>query len=212
MPIHSKSRSSEGGEAKKAKKVDMSAASKRGPGGVKKSFRAIRAEAKNGCLVKEVLAICRDAKDYDEMAAEFKAADITLGRVTASPGGRHLVVTLMTCEKNVSVPISGVVSFKGAVRTKGHLPTFMGVDDIVVLFGAYARGKIPHSIVPEVQASFARVKFPVPHHFFPEEHAGGEGWEFDREAQSAWDETMCSAAITVAKDSDSDDSDDIDAI
>lgn len=150
------------------------------------------------------------------MTEAFDEADLTLAHVTSAPGGRHLEVTLMDGRKKVSVPLSGVVSFRGAVRTKTHLPNYMGVGDIVILYGAHARGKIPFALINEVRKCFARVSFPTPPGFFPEEHSGGDGWEFDREEQSMWAETMCGAAITAAKEmSGSEDSDsevDVDAI
>lgn len=190
MPAHTKTRSSaEGGGAPKAKKSkvsamsgDAAAASSRGPGGKKKGKAALRAEAKNAGVVKATLDICRAAADEKELLANLQEEDLTLARVTAAPGGRHLVVTLMTGAAGVVVPISGVTAFRGGARTKGALPNHMGRDDLVVLYGAHARGKIPLALASEIRDIFHRLGVVVPVEFFPASaRDGGEGWCFDRE-------------------------------
>lgn len=208
MPKHTKTRSSaEGGGAPtktKAKtKVSASsgdaATSKRGVGGKKKGKAAIRAEAKNAGVVKAVLDICRAAADSTGLLADLREADLTLARVTAAPGGRHLVVTLMDGAAGVVVPISGVTAFRGGARTKGELPNYMGVGDLVVLYGAHARGKVPQTLAGEVRDILHRLGVAVPAEFFPASaRDGGEGWCFDREGERLSEEAGLAAAAEAA--------------
>lgn len=191
MPIHTKTRASADGGAAPAKtKTKISASSgeatgsSRGPGGRTKGKAAICAEAKNAAAVKAVLTICRAAANADGLLADLQEEDLTLARVTAAPGGRHLVVTLMTGETGVVVPISKAVAFRGGARTKGDLPNCMGRDDLVVLYGAMARGKVSAALGDEVRNIFRRLGVVVPAGFFPmSARDGGEGWCFDRDAE-----------------------------
>ena len=207
MPIHTKTRSSaEGGGAPSKTKAKVSASSgdaagsKRGPGGKKKGKAAIRAEAKNAGAVKAVLSICRDAASAEELLANLRDEDLTLARVTGAPGGRHLVVTLMDGTADVSVPISGVTAFRGGARTKGELPNYMGRDDLVVLYGAHARGKIPVALAEEVAEIFERLGVAVPAGFFPsDEESGAVGWTWGREEQRADEEGAAAAAVETAE-------------
>jgi hypothetical protein len=201
MPVHSKTRSSaDGGGAPTKTKTkvsatsgDAAAGSARGPGGRVKGKAAICAEAKNAAAVKAVLTICRGAADAKGLLADLQEEDLTLARVTAVPGGRHLVVTLMTGEAGVIVPISKAVAFRGGARTKGDLPNCMGRDDLVVLYGAMARGKISATLGDEVRDIFRRLGVAVPATFFPmSARDGGDGWCFDRE-----DERLCEEAELV---------------
>lgn len=207
MPKHTKTRASADGGAAPAKtkttKVSASsgdaATSKRGVGGKKMGKAAIRAEAKNAGVVKAVLDICRAAADSTGLLADLREADLTLARVTAAPGGRHLVVTLMDGAAGVVVPISGVTAFRGGARTKGALPNYMGVGDLVVLYGAHARGKIPLALAEEVAGIFGRLGAATPAGFFPSEEAGGAvGWCFSREDQRVYEEGAAEAAMTAA--------------
>ena len=207
MPKHTKTRSSaEGGGAPTKTKAKVSASSgdaagsKRGPGGKKKGKAAIRAEAKNAGVVKAVLDICRAAADSTGLLADLREADLTLARVTAAPGGRHLVVTLMDGAAGVVVPISGVTAFRGGARTKGELPNYMGVGDLVVLYGAHARGKISPALAEEVAETFGRLGAATPAGFFPsEEDSGAVGWHFGREEQRAYEEGEAVAAVAAAE-------------
>lgn len=207
MPIHSKTRASaDGGAAPTKTKAKVSASSgdaagsKRGPGGKKKGKAAIRAEAKNAGAVKAVLDICRGAADSTALLADLHDEDLTLARVTAAPGGRHLVVTLMDGSAGVSVPISGVTAFRGGARTKGELPNYMGVGDLVVLYGAHARGKIPVALAEEVCEIFSRLGVAVPAGFFPSDEEGGAvGWTWGRDEQRADEEGAALGAITEAE-------------
>ena len=206
MPVHSKERAPADGGAAKAKKIkvsassgDAAAASSRGPGGKRKGKAAIRAEAKNAGVVKAVLDICRAAADSTGLLADLRTADLTLARVTAVPGGRHLVVTLMDGAAGVVVPISGVTAFRGGARTKGALPNYMGMGDLVVLYGAHARGKIPLALAEEVAGIFGRLGAPTPAGFFPSEGEGGAvGWCFSREEQRLAEEGEAAAAVATA--------------
>lgn len=205
MPTHTKERAPADGGAAKAKKIKVSASSgdgatsKRGVGGKKMGKAAIRAEAKNAGVVKAVLDICRAAADSTGLLANLQEADLTLARVTAAPGGRHLVVTLMEGAAGVVVPISGVTAFRGGARTKGALPNYMGVGDLVVLYGAHARGKIPLALAEEVAGTFGRLGVAVPAGFFPSEEAGGAvGWCFSREEQRLAEEGEAAAAVATA--------------
>lgn len=206
MPAHTKERASADGGAAKAKtkaKVSASsgdaATSKRGVGGKKKGKAAIRAEAKNAGVVKAVLDICRAAADSTGLLADLREADLTLARVTAAPGGRHLVVTLMDGAAGVVVPISGVTAFRGGARTKGELPNYMGVGDLVVLYGAHARGKVPQTLAGEVRDILRRLGVGVPAEFFPASaRDGGEGWCFDREGERLSEEAELAAAAETA--------------
>lgn len=208
MPAHTKTRASADGGAAPAKtktKIsassgDAAAGSKRGPGGKKKGKAAIRAEAKNAGVVKAVLDICRSAADSTGLLANLREADLTLARVTAAPGGRHLVVTLMDGAAGVVVPISGVTAFRGGARTKGELPNYMGRDDLVVLYGAHARGKISLALAEEISEIFGRLGVATPVGFFPSEDDGGEvGWRFGREEQRAYEEGEAEAAVSTAE-------------
>lgn len=210
MPTHTKERASADGGAAKAKKTKVSvsaaggggdaATSKRGVGGKKKGKAAIRAEAKNAGVVKAVLDICRAAADSTGLLADLREADLTLARVTAAPGGRHLVVTLMDGAAGVVVPISGVTAFRGGARTKGELPNHMGVGDLVALYGAHARGKIPLALAEEIAEICGRLGAVTPAGFFPSDEDGGAvGWCFGRAEQRALEEGEAAAAVTAAE-------------
>jgi hypothetical protein len=207
MPVHSKTRpTADGGSGPSKTKTKISASSgeaagsKRGPGGKKKGKAAIRAEAKNAGVVKAVLDICRSATGNEELLANLRDEDLTLARVTAAPGGRHLVVTLIDGTTGVSVPISGVTAFRGGARTKGELPNHMGRDDLVVLYGAHARGKIPVALADEVRDIFDRLGVPVPAGFFPsDEESGAVGWTWGRAEQRADEEGAALGAIAEAE-------------
>ena len=208
MPTHTKERASADGGAAKAKtKTKVSAmsgdaaasGSKRGPGGRTKGKAAICAEAKNAAAVKAVLTICRGAADAAGLLAGLQEEDLTLARVTAAPGGRQLGVTLMTGETDVVVPISKAVAFRGGARTKGDLPNCMGRDDLVVLYGAMARGKVSAALGDEVRDIFRRLNVGVPAGFFPQSaRDGGEGWCFDRDAEHLDAEAELAAAEETA--------------
>lgn len=205
MPTHTKTRASaDGGAAPTKTKTKIAAssgdaASKRGVGGKKMGKAAIRAEAKNAGVVKAILDICRSAADSADLLANLQEADLTLARVTAAPGGRHLVVTLMDGSTGVVVPISGVTAFRGGARTKGALPNYMGTGDLVVLWGAHARGKIPLALAEEIAEIFSRIGAAAPAGFFPsEEDSGAVGWTFAREGQRAYEEGAAEAAVATA--------------
>lgn len=208
MPTHSKTRASaDGGAAPKTKTTKVSAtsgdgaASKRGVGGKKMGKAAIREEAKNAGAVKAVLDICRAAVDSADLLANLQEADLTLARVTAAPGGRHLVVTLMDGTTGVVIPISGVTAFRGGARTKGALPNYMGTGDLVVLWGAHARGKIPIALAEEIAEIFSRIGIVVPVGLFPSgEETGAVGWCYDREESRYLDESAADAAIATVED------------
>jgi hypothetical protein len=135
------------------------------------------------------------------LKANLLDEDLTLARVTASPGGRHLVVTLMTGEAGIVVPISGVTAFRGGARTKGALPNYMGVGDLVVLWGAHARGKIPIALAEEIHELFRKCGLLTPIGFFPDEEAvGAVGWCYGREDQRAYEEGEAVAAVATAED------------
>lgn len=206
MPANTKTRASADGGAAPAKtKTKVSAtsgdtaASKRGVGGKKMGKAAIRAEAKNAGVVKAVLDICRAAVDSADLLANLREADLTLARVTAAPGGRHLVVTLMDGSTGVVVPISGVTAFRGGARTKGALPNYMGAGDLVVLWGAHARGKIPLALAEEISEIFSRIGAVAPAGLFPsDEEAGAVGWCYGREEQRLYEEGEAVAAVATA--------------
>jgi hypothetical protein len=211
MPTHSNDKKrapADGGAATKTKtKAKTSAASGdstaavRGPGGKKKGKAAIRAEAKNAGAVKAVLDICRAAADSATLQADLRDEDLTLARVTAAPGGRHLVVTLMTGEAGVVVPISGVTAFRGGARTKGALPNYMGVGDLVVLWGAHARGKFSLALAEEIRELFCARGLLTPIGFFPDDEAAGAvGWCYDRDESRYLDESAADAAIATVED------------
>lgn len=211
MPAHTKTRSSaEGGGAPtktKAKKSKVSAmsgdaaagASSRGPGGRPKGKAAIRAEAATAAAVKATLSICRGAADAKGLLADLQEEALTLARVTAAPGGCHLVVTLMTGAAGVVVPIKGTVQGRGGARTKMDRPNYMGRDDLVVLLGAHATGKVPPNLANEIRDIFRRLGVAVPVDFFPASaRDGGEGWCFDREDERLAEEADLAAAEAAA--------------
>jgi hypothetical protein len=208
MPVHSKTRApADGGAAPTKTKTSVSAAggggdaagSKRGPGGKAKGKAAICAEAKNAAAVKAVLGICRAAADAEELLANLRDEDLTLARVTAAPGGSHLVVTLIDGATGVVVPISKAVRVRGSVRTKGDLPNCMSTGDLVVLYGAMARGKISVALGDEIREIFDRLYVSVPAGFFPsDEESGAVGWCWGREEQRVGEEGAAVAAVETA--------------
>ena len=203
----------------------MSAAASR-TGGKGKAAR--RNTQKNASHVLEYLEAVESAKTKDDLEVWMERHSVQIACVTRWSGGGHLKVTLQDGTADVDVTIAGSLRFKGRAATKGDRPSAMNVNDIIVLYGPQAAGKIPRDLCRRVAAAFDRLGVKTPKGFFTKGATDIEGAEeddvFERD-EEATAESLAAAAKVVsrgapkkaaaaaaASDSDSDDEVDISAI
>jgi hypothetical protein len=106
---------------------------------------------------------CADTEDLDTIATRHS---LTLARVTRAQGAGRLEVTLQDGTTGVSVPISASIKMKGRASTKTDRINCMCVNDVIVLRGAFAAGKLSGTAVRQAGEMFARLGRHVPGGFF----------------------------------------------
>jgi len=205
----------------------MSAAAAR-TGGKGKAAR--RNTQKNASHVLEYLEAVESAKTRVDLETWMTRKAVQIARVTRWSGGGHLRVTLQDGTTEVDVTIAGSLRFKGHAATKGDRPSAMNVNDLIVLYGPQAAGKIPRDLNERIETAFTRLGVKTPKGFFAKgaadaDGAGAEdGYIFgEDDDEDAAAEALVAAAKVVprgaakkaaaaASDSDSDDEVDISAI
>lgn len=154
--------------------------------GTKMGKGARRALLKNSECVDEFLALLREAESREALAHKQETSSLMLARVARSTGAGRLEVTLQSGER-ISAAIAGTLKFKGASATKTDRANCMCANDIIVVRGGLASGKMSLAVAAKVEKSFARLGVTVPAGFFGEKEGGnaGDGWEFDRSEEEA---------------------------
>lgn len=158
-----------------------------------KGKAARRAATHNADNVLDYLDTLESATDLDTLELYMERNAIQLARVTRTPGGRLLKVTLQDGTKDTDVVISGTLGLHGRAATKAHVSSCMAVNDIVVLEGGRATGKIPTELFGSIQSAFDRLGVRYPDGFFlkgtsdaaASTTALGYDWETDETAAKA---------------------------
>jgi hypothetical protein len=194
----------------------MSAAAHR-TGGKGKAAR--RNTQKNASHVLEYLEAVESAKTRVDLETWMERNAVQIARVTRWSGGGHLKVALQDGSTDVDVTIAGSLRFKGRAATKGDRANSMNVNDLIVLYGPQAAGKIPRDLCRRVAAAFERLGVSTPKGFFGGESDEAEEDLFDRDEEETADALTTAAKVVprgapkkAATDSDSEDEVDIDAI
>jgi hypothetical protein len=115
---------------------------------------------------------------------------IFLGRITKNVGCGNVQVLLQTGE-TTAIPIGGAIRFRGKAANKSDRSNCMLTDDVVVVDGGFAAGKLTARQITEVRRAFKTAHFDVPKGFFcthgevQDDDAEETGFEFDRTGASA---------------------------
>ena len=167
MPAHTKAKShkeSDGGRPTERSKV----ATRSAVTGKKLGKAAQRAVVKNADCIDLMLAILERADDAGDVVRMTGA--LTLGRVIRSPGGGRLEVNVLDFSTETaevcSVPVSGNLRIKGRSQTKTDFANCMLADDIIVVRGGLASGKMGPAMAQEVRRHLDRVRIAYPTGFF----------------------------------------------
>lgn len=183
----------------------MKAVAARKSAGAGKGKKARIASAHNTDTVYEFVTALESAKDLATFDAFLDRNAAALARVTKTPGARSLKVTHQDGTTDADILISGTLSFKGRAATKGARDHCMGVNDIVILDGGRAAGKLPAELFGAVQSHFDRLGVSYPTGFFQKgtgdaaaaaAAAAGYEWETDETAAMA---ALSSAASSKKK-------------
>ena len=175
MPTHTKSKSSEGGAAARAPASGGAGAGRSAVTGKKLSKTQRRAIEKSADCIDCFL----DGFRRGGVAALDDAA-MTLGRVIRSTGGGRLEVTVLhmpACadeevrEKTpisvmASVPIGGNMKFKGGSQNKTDRANCMVADDVIVIRGGFACGKMTPAMAQLIRREFEKKDIMYPSGFF----------------------------------------------
>jgi hypothetical protein len=165
-----------------------------------KGKAARRNAAKNAGHVLEYLEELESATKLVDLETYMESNSVQLARVTRQHGAGRLKVTLQDGSTDVDVTIAGSIRFKGRSSTKTDRSCCMCVNDLIVLHGPQAAGKIPRDLFGRIQTEFDRLGIRYPKGFFmkggadttaaAEEELGFE-WEADEEDVAA---TLTAAA------------------
>lgn len=134
--------------------------------GDKLSKGAMRSLAKATEAAEEYMTELRRAHDAEDLDTIATRHSLTLARVTRAQGAGRLEVTLQDGTTGVSVPISASIKMKGRASTKTDRINCMCVNDVIVLRGAFAAGKLSATAVRQAGEVFARLGRRVPGGFF----------------------------------------------
>jgi hypothetical protein len=165
-----------------------------GAGGRRIGKAARRNAAKNACHVLDYLEHLETAADLTDLETYMERHSIQLARVTRATGAGRLKVTLQDGATEVDVSIAGSIKFKGRAATKGDRSNCMNVNDLIVLHGPQAAGKIPRDLFDRIQSHFTRLGVSAPKGFFvkgstesaaAEEETLGFEWETDEAGTTA---------------------------
>ena len=193
MPTHTQSKSSDGA-ASKAKKSCTGGAG-RSATGKPLGKAGIRGLDKNAAAVEKYQDICAAAGDGSILADTLRREYLVLARVTRTVGGGRVRVTLLDGTADVSVPIGGSVKMKGHAATKTDRANCMCQDDIVVVRGGQAAGKVSPAVAAEIRAIFDELRIDYPKGFFT---ATGSAEAADDEFAYEWDRSDQAARETAA--------------
>lgn len=165
---------------------------------------ALRAILKNAEAVTEYLDALKAAKDLDDIDQIGSRDGLTLARVTRALGAGRLEVTLLDGRKGVPVPIGGSIKFKGRAGTKTDRSNCMCVNDVVVIRGAFASGKLPGAAIGLCADKFEKLGQRIPAGFFaapgvePEADSADETYEFDYTERNAKESAKLESYKTMA--------------
>jgi hypothetical protein len=160
-------------------------------GGKKVGRAALRAQTKNlECCEEYItrLMAAPTSDTIDEMADDH----IFLGRITKNVGCGNVQVLLHNGEK-ATIPIGGAIRFRGKAANKSDRSNCMLTDDVVVVDGGFAAGKLTARQITQVRSVFKAAHFDVPKGFFctagelQDDDAEETGFEFDRTGASAFE-------------------------
>jgi hypothetical protein len=176
----------------------MKSVASRKSAGAGKGKKARIASAHNTDTVYEFVTALESAKDLATFEAFLDRNAAALARVTKTPGARLLKVTLQDGTTDADVTISGTLSFKGRAATKGARDSCMGVNDVVILDGGRAAGKLPTELFGIVQGHFDRLGVSYPTGFF--QKGTGDATAAAAAAGYEWEtnETAAMAALSSA--------------
>ncbi len=163
-----------------------------------KGKAARRNAGKNASHVLEYIEALEAATSRADLETYMESNSVQLARVTRQSGAGRLKVTLQDGTADTDVIVAGALRFKGRSSTKTDRPSCMSVDDLVVLHGPQAAGKIPRELFGGIQAGFDRLSVSYPKGFFAQsgsaaatEEDMGYEWDGDEEAVTA---TLTAAA------------------
>lgn len=218
MPIHSKSKS-HGGAAADSKPKTKSSAATFAAGGAKNGAEktrsavtgrqlgraAIRSLNKNADAASEYLDSVLSASSLADLQLIISKAFV-LGTVVRQLGAGRISVTLQTGDREVNLPIKGVLRFKGRANTdaKKERGNNMQPGDFVLVDGGQASARLSFAQADRVRRAFDRHSLAVPAGFFSTLSAADEedeecAFAFDRseeEAAEAAEEEARKAAET----------------
>lgn len=191
-----------------------------------KGKAARRNASKNASHVMDYLETLEAAKTLVTLETYMESEAIQLARVTRQSGAGRLKVTLQDGSTDVDITIAGSLRFKGRAATKGDRSNCMNVNDLIVLHGPQAAGKIPREFHGRIEAAFTRLRVSTPKGFFAKGATEADGaaaddgfvWDTDEAAvteafaAAAKITPRGAAAVAAAADSDSEDEVDVDAI
>jgi hypothetical protein len=159
-----------------------------------KGRAARRSAAKNASHVLDYLENLEDCDSLTELRTYMETEGIQLARVTRVSGAGRLKVTLQDGTAEVDVNIAGSLKFKGKAGTKTDRANCMCVNDLVVLHGPQAAGKLPRELFGQLQGHFDRLSVSYPDGFFAKSSSEttvaaakemGYEWEVDEDAVTA---------------------------
>ena len=195
MPTHTQSKSTD--TASKPKKIPVAggAGARSQATGRPLGKAGIRGIDKNATAVDNYMSICVAATADNVLEDSLRREYLMLGRVTRTVGGGRIRVQLLDGTPDVSVPIGGSVKMKGKAATKTDRVNCMCQDDIVVVRGGQAAGKVSPAVAAEIRAIFDELGFRYPKGFFT---AAGSVEAEDDEFAYEWDRSDQAARETAA--------------
>lgn len=201
MPSHTKSKSHGSAAADSKPKTKSPAAGGAGKTrsavtGRQLGRAAIRSLNKNADHASEYLDSVLAASSLSDLQTLIRTSKI-VARVLKPLGCGRLSVTLQTGEKEVNVPISGVLRFKGHANKKTDRDNCMCAGDVVLLDGGIASSKLSRATSNRVRRVFEKYGLDVPAGFFA--IAGEEGSDDEEEGAFAWDRSEEEAAEAAAE-------------
>ena len=190
-----------------------------------KGKAARRNATKNASHVMDYLETLEAAKTLVALETYMESEAIQLARVTRQSGGGHLRVTLQDGSTDVDVSIAGSIRTKGCSRTKADRPNVMNVNDLIVLHGPQAAGKIPREFHARIEAAFTRLRVKTPKGFFAKGATDAaaadddDGFVWDTDEAAVTEAFVAAAKVgkaakagAAASDSEEDEEIDLDAI
>lgn len=167
-----------------SRSASSSAAGGAGKKGGKKVGRgALRANEKNTECCEDYVARLSSHGSIETMEDDL----LFLGRITKNVGCGNVQVLLHTGE-TATLPIRAAVRFKGRAANKSDRANCMLADDVIVVDGGFAAGKLSGHRVQQVRKLFKSFHYSVPKGFFclpgetaeeEENDGGGFEWDYD---------------------------------